>query len=902
MAKNLSTEYLKKYFILSFVILSFFCKSFGQNPIMDENLLPGTPQSLWDAGDNAPIEGFAQEFSVNKGETVHFKIDVESATLLPYTVKIYRLGWYQGDGARFIADLGNDLTGKLQPVYNYDTATGKADCNNWAMSAQWKVPATAVSGVYIARLDCPILNNAKSILLFIVRDDAANSPALFKTSDATWQAYNGYGGASFYSANTTVQGFTHATKLSYQRVLHLRGDKSNFFNAEYPMLRWLEKNGYNVSYTTDMDMARNAKAITPNIHKALLSVGHDEYWSAEQRNKFENARANGVHIAFFSGNEVYWKTRWEDNYQTLVCYKEGTQGEYACGNKCDPMPNVWTGLWRDGCSPTYPANDGCKPEGALSGQMSWTQTTGSIKVPDTYKKLRFWKNTSVASLGAGETKILPYGTLGNEWDPEQFSESYPAHRIVLSNTLQGGFTHKMSLYKYSSGALVFGAGTMQWAWGLDDKHDLNTANLPVQPVSADMQQATVNLLYDMGVMAGSLQANLVVPATGPDALAPATTIISPLNNSTIAGSSITIMGTAADNGTGAVAGVEVSIDNGVTWKTAVGLENWNYTFSSTGNGIITVKVRAWDDMGNVETIGSPGSPNCINISFSGPSIFSVFNSTYPQSLTALYLFKGNPVELGMKFRSSVSGKVKGFRFYKGPGVTGVHTGHLWSNTGILLAEATFANETTSGWQTVTLATPVGVAINTTYIVSYFSASGDFTKTDPFFTSAISNGFLRGLANGEDGGNGVYAYSATPAFPNNTYGTGNYFADVIFESDDVVAPSVVSITPANNATGISSKIYPSATFSEALNPATVTGSTVVMTGPNNAPVSGIVSLSGGSIISFAPTADLAANSTYIITLKGGITEPVIKDIIGNALTNNYTWSFTTGLFSAPAVLH
>lgn len=118
MAKNLSTEYLKKYFILSFVILSFFCKSFGQNPIMDENLLPGTPQSLWDAGDNAPIEGFAQEFSVNKGETVHFKIDVESATLLPYTVKIYRLGWYQGDGARFIADLGNDLTGKLQPVYN----------------------------------------------------------------------------------------------------------------------------------------------------------------------------------------------------------------------------------------------------------------------------------------------------------------------------------------------------------------------------------------------------------------------------------------------------------------------------------------------------------------------------------------------------------------------------------------------------------------------------------------------------------------------------------------------------------------------------------------------------------------------------------------------------------------
>jgi hypothetical protein len=441
---------LNKIILVIFFLLMLFSHSFGQNPIVTENLLPGTPQSLWDANDNGPIRGFAQEFSVNKGETVHFKIDIASTTiLLPYTVKIYRLGWYQGNGARFIADLGNSLTGKLQPTYNYDIATGKADYNNWAISAQWTVPLTAVSGVYLARLDFPSLN-AKSILLFIVRDDEANSPILFKTSDATWQAYNFFGGASLYGANITVPGFTHATKVSYQRVLDLRGDKSGFFNAEYAMLRWLEKNGYNVSYTTDMDMARNTTVFTPNIHKTLLSVGHDEYWSAEHRNTFENARANGVHIAFFSGNEVYWKSRWEDNYQTLVCYKEGTMGELYCGKKCDPLPNVWTGLWRDGCSPTYAANDGCKPEGALSGQMSWTQSTGSIIVPDSYKNLRFWKNTSIASLGSGQSTVLPYGTLANEWDPEQFTETYPAHRIVLSNTTQAGFTHKMSLYRVCS--------------------------------------------------------------------------------------------------------------------------------------------------------------------------------------------------------------------------------------------------------------------------------------------------------------------------------------------------------------------------------------------------------------------------------------------------------------------
>ena len=233
---------LRKFSFSLFFLFALISSSFGQNPITIENALTGTAQTAWDAGDNAPIEGFAQEFSVNKGETVHFKIDVESPTLLPYTVKIYRLGWYQGKGARFIADLGNSLTGKQQPSYNSEGSTGKVDCNNWAVSTQWIVPSTAVSGVYIARLDCPSLN-AKSILLFIVRDDAANSPLLFKTSDATWQAYNNYGGNTFYGATTPVPGFTHATKVSYQRILHLRGDKSNFFNSEYPMIRWLEKTG-----------------------------------------------------------------------------------------------------------------------------------------------------------------------------------------------------------------------------------------------------------------------------------------------------------------------------------------------------------------------------------------------------------------------------------------------------------------------------------------------------------------------------------------------------------------------------------------------------------------------------------------------------------------------------------
>lgn len=881
------------FMIIAFLSIGF---SFGQNPIVDENLLPGTPQSAWDALDNAPIEGFAQEFSVEKGDVVHFKIDVESPTLLPYTVKIYRLGWYQGNGARFIADLGNSFMGKKQDPWNYESSTGKVDCQNWDVSAQWTVPMDAVSGVYIARLDCPDLS-ASSILLFVVKDDNSNSPLLFKTSDATWQAYNNYGGNSFYNAATPVPGFAHATKVSYQRVLHLRGDKSNFFNSEYPMIRFLEKNGYNVSYTTDMDMSRDNSILTPAIHKAILSVGHDEYWSKEERHKIETARSNGVHIAFFSGNEVYWKTRWEDNFQTLVCYKEGTRGELVCGGKCDPVSNVWTGLWRDGCAPTYAANDGCSPEGPLTGQMSWTQSTGSIKVPSTYKNLRFWKNTSIASLADGQTAELPYGTLGNEWDPEQFDESYPAHRIILSNTIQSSFIHKMSVYRHSSGSLIFSAGTMQWPWGLDDKHDLNTATGPVQPVSRDMQQATVNLLYDMGATAATLQADLVQPTAPLDVLAPSTTITSPIHNSTVSGPTITVTGTSADNGGGAVAGVEVSIDNGATWHAATGLENWTYIFSPTGYGTITILVRAFDDSGNLEVPGSPGSANAISILVSGPFHYSVFNPTYPQ--IAPIFFSGNPVELGMKFNSAVPGVITGFRYYKGPGVTGLHIGHLWDKDGNLLASENFTNETSSGWQSVELTTPVTIAANTTYIVSYFTTSGEFTREDPFFTQAVVNGFLRGLANGEDGGNGVYAYNNAPIFPDNTSGSSSYYADVLFEPSDITAPQVLSTDPVNSSIGIALNIHPSATFDEAIDPASVSTTSVIMTGPGNAVIPGTTSVSG-SVVTYTPNSDLAIGTLYTVTLKGGITEPLIKDISGNALAADYSWSFTTGGLIAPNI--
>lgn len=140
------------------------------------------------------------------------------------------------------------------------------------------------------------------------------------------------------------------------------------------------------------------------------------------------------------------------------------------------------------------------------------------------------------------------------------------------------------------------------------------------------------------------------------------------------------------------------------------------------------------------------------------------------------------MELGVKFRATQAGYIKGIRFYKGAANTGTHIGNLWSSTGTNLATATFTGETASGWQTVNFTTAVAVAANTTYVASYFAPVGRYSFNANYFASAAAvNGPLTGLANGTDGNNGVYNYNATSIFPNSSWNSTNYWVDVIFST-------------------------------------------------------------------------------------------------------------------------
>jgi hypothetical protein len=120
------------------------------------------------------------------------------------------------------------------------------------------------------------------------------------------------------------------------------------------------------------------------------------------------------------------------------------------------------------------------------------------------------------------------------------------------------------------------------------------------------------------------------------------------------------------------------------------------------------------------------------------------------------------------------------RFYKGSGNSGTHLGHLWSSTGTLLGTATFSGESATGWQSATLASPVAISANTTYVVSYYAPSGHYAGDGGYFASTgVDRAPLHALRDGTDGANGVYRYGSGGGFPSSTWDSTNYWVDVVF---------------------------------------------------------------------------------------------------------------------------
>ena len=250
------------------------------------------------------IEGYASLTSVNRGGRIKLFVNTASPT---YTLDIFRMGYYGGLGARRMM---NTVTrpGKVQVIPSPDPATGLVECN-WLNPFVLDIPNDAdptvwMSGIYLVKLTESV-GRKQQYIVFTVRDDGRPSELIMAQTVNTYQAYNLWGGKSLYGTIANRSDTAHkAVKVSFDRPYYNDSGQSAaaLLSRELPMLQWLEREGYDVSYATNVDVDDD-----PNLllsHKAFLSVGHDEYWSWQMRDNVERARDAGVNLGFFSGNTL----------------------------------------------------------------------------------------------------------------------------------------------------------------------------------------------------------------------------------------------------------------------------------------------------------------------------------------------------------------------------------------------------------------------------------------------------------------------------------------------------------------------------------------------------------------------------------------------------------------------
>ncbi|UCM89319.1 N,N-dimethylformamidase beta subunit family domain-containing protein [Streptomyces marincola] len=411
------------------------------------------------------IKGFVSEGTVAPGASLDFRVTVDPPR--EFTIDVYRIGYFGGDGARLLLSSPN-LIGIRQPPPLIAGRT--VSCHHWWLSWRLQVPPDWLPGAYVAVLTTAD-GEFRSHVPFTVRDDRPADLCLI-LPDITWQAYNlfpedGRGGASLYhawdAAGRLIGEQNAAVTVCFDRPYAGAGLPLHAGHA-YDFVRWAERYGYDLSYATARDL--HAGRVDASRYRGLVFSGHDEYWSAPMRRAVEDARDGGTSLVFLSANTMYWQVGLNAlpsgaGDRLLTCRKRQGPGRSA--------------LWRD---------QG-RPEQLLLG----VQYSGPVPRPHPLVVRNadhwLWEAT-----GAGEGDELP-GLVAGEADryyprtplPDSVSRVLLAHSPYRDES--GARRHQeTSLYRAPSGAWVFASGTFAWSPAL------------ARPGHIDhrVQKATANLL------------------------------------------------------------------------------------------------------------------------------------------------------------------------------------------------------------------------------------------------------------------------------------------------------------------------------------------------------------------------------------------------------------------------
>jgi len=178
-------------------------------------------------------------------------------------------------------------------------------CDNWSPSLTFTVTQAFVQGDYLIKLTGP--GNRQSYVPLTIWDPASTATYVIKNDVFTWQAWNYYGGYDYYQGLGSCPADVYpicsrARVVSYDRPYAAENGSANFLGLEYPLVKWAEQHGLNVTYATDLTVQEHPGYLLR--HQVLLSLGHDECWSFGERQAAVAAYNRGVNLVFFAASPV----------------------------------------------------------------------------------------------------------------------------------------------------------------------------------------------------------------------------------------------------------------------------------------------------------------------------------------------------------------------------------------------------------------------------------------------------------------------------------------------------------------------------------------------------------------------------------------------------------------------
>src|SRR5580704_15535235 len=311
--------------------------------VITENERPGT--AAWQiAGAGGGIAGFADHVAAQVGVPVTFYVTTAAPS---FRVEAFRMGYYQGKGARLIWQSG-ELPGTNQPACPVTGGTNMVACDNWAPSLHLTLTPAFLEGDYLFKLVGS--QGQQSYVPLTVWNPTSTAAYLVKNDVYTWQAWNPYGGYDFYTGlgacpRDVYPICSRARVASFDRPYGYGQGAADFLGNEYPLVRFAEQHGLDVTYVTDVTVEEHPTVLL--AHTTLLSLGHDECWSLGERQAAVTAQAHGVNIVFFAASPVLRHVRPQASPlgadREVVDYRDSSSDPLdGRGNPLDVTGNTWS--------------------------------------------------------------------------------------------------------------------------------------------------------------------------------------------------------------------------------------------------------------------------------------------------------------------------------------------------------------------------------------------------------------------------------------------------------------------------------------------------------------------------------------------------------------------------------